>query len=304
MDVLILSRNVAIYSTRRLTEAFRARGFAVRALDPAAIGVRLGPEGPSLATAGLSLPLPAVAVPRIGVQVTEHALAVLAQLELLGVPLTAGSRAVHASRDKMLALQTLAAAGLPVPPTALARQSPDADWAVSAVGGPPVVLKFLTGTHGVGVFLAESVDAARTVLDAMWGIERNLLVQKFVKSAAGRDVRLFVVGGEVRAAMRRFAPPGAFRAGLHSGGRAEALVPEPALADLAVRAAAALDLSIAGVDLLESEDGPLVNEVNSSPGLEGIEDATGVDLAATIADHALALAARRSTAGPSGERGR
>ncbi len=288
-DVLILSRNVAIYSTRRLTEAFRARDREVTVLDPAAVGIHLSPGGTVLAAGGSPLGPPRVAVPRIGITVTEHALVVLTGLEALGVPLTAGSRAVALSRDKMLCLQTLSAAGLPVPPTALARQAPDAEWAVAAVGGPPVVLKFLTGTHGVGVFLAESVEAARTILDAMWGIERNLLVQRFVRAAAGRDIRLFVVAGEVRAAIRRIAPAGSFRAGLHSGGRAEAHTPSPEHRALAERAASALGLPIAGVDLLEGEEGPLVCEVNSSPGLEGIEDATGVDLAGMIADEALRI---------------
>jgi ribosomal protein S6--L-glutamate ligase len=178
-----------------------------------------------------------------------------------------------------------------VPPTALVRETPDSDWAVATVGGPPVVLKFLSGTHGTGVFLAESLDAARTILEAMWGIEKNLLVQRYIGAAAGRDLRLFVIGDEVVATIRRTAPPGSFKANLHQGGRAEVVTPDPASVDLARAAAGAIGLHVAGVDLLESEDGPLVTEVNASPGLEGVEDATGLDIAGAVADAALALAA-------------
>lgn len=291
MDVLILSRNVAIYSTRRLTEAFRTRGRRTTVLDPCSIGVCVDGSSPPLVSNGSALSMPRVVIPRVGHAVTEHAIAVVRRFETLGVPLTAGSLGIHAARDKMRALTELSAAEIPVPPTALVRQASDVDFAVESVGGPPVVLKFLTGTHGVGVFLADSLDAARTVLEAMWELDRNLLVQRFVRSAAGRDLRLFVVDGRVVATIRRIGAKGSFRANLHHGGRAEAVKPDGALADLAVRAAEVFGLAIAGVDVLESDEGPLVTEVNSSPGLEGIEDATGVDVAGAVADAALALLA-------------
>lgn len=294
MTVLLLSRNVAIYSTRRLTEALRARGARSLVLDPFAVGLAVGTGGPTLVADGGPMPALRAAIPRIGIGVAEHALAVIRQLEIDGVPLTAGSEGILASRDKMRGVQVLAAAGLPVPATVLVRQERDVAWAVEAVGGPPVVLKFPSGTHGVGVFLAESLDAARTVLEAMWGVERTLVVQHFVKESAGRDLRLFVVAGRVAAAMRRIAETGSFRANLHHGGRAEAIATDPALADVAVRAAAAFGLTVAGVDVLEGPEGPLVTEVNSSPGLEGIEDATGVDLAGAVADAALAMAGRET----------
>jgi ribosomal protein S6--L-glutamate ligase len=242
---------------------------------------------------GVPLPAPAVCLPRIGAGITDHALALIRHLESAGVPLTAGSRGVAAAKDKFRCLQALTTAGLPVPRTSIARQPPDEDWAVRAVGGPPVVLKFTTGTHGVGVFLAESAEAARTILDAMWSIERNLLVQEYVAASAGRDLRLFVVGDRVVAAIRRHAPEGSLRSNLHHGGTAEAYEPEPALVEIALRAARAVHLEVAGVDILEGPDGPLVCEVNCSPGLEGIEDATAVDVAGAIADHALARAAER-----------
>jgi len=170
------------------------------------------------------------------------------------------------------------------------RETPDSDWAVAAVGGPPVVLKVLSGTHGTGVFLAESLDAARTILEAMWGIEQNLIVQRYIGAAAGRDLRLFVIGKEVAASIRRTAPPGSFKANLHQGGRAEAVTPDAECIEMALAAARTTGLHVAGVDLLESGDGPLVTEVNASPGLEGVEDATGRDIAGALADAALALA--------------
>jgi ribosomal protein S6--L-glutamate ligase len=218
-----------------------------------------------------------------------HALAVLRQFELTGVPTTAAAKAVALARDKMESLQVLSAAGLAVPETVLVREESDADWAVSSVGGPPVVLKFLSGTHGTGVFLAESTDAARTVLTAMWGVEQNLIVQRYVRAAAGRDLRLLVVDGEVVAAIRRTAPPGSFKANLHGGGSAEAVSPPDDAVAVALAAAKKIGLAVAGVDLLEGEDGLLVTEVNASPGLEGVEDATGIDVADRIAACALRL---------------
>ena len=290
MDVLLLSRNVAIYSSRRLTETFRSRGANVTVLDPVALSLTVGDGSPGLFADGVPLPPPAVAVPRIGTGITDHALAVLRHLEVAGVPLLAGSNAVRRAKDKMECLQALTAAGLPVPPTALARQASDADRAIDLVGGPPVVLKFLAGTHGVGVFLAESRESARSILEAMWEMEKNLLVQRFIAAASGTDLRLFVVGNRVVAAMRRRAAEGGFRSNLHHGGRAEAYLPDEPTIDVALRAARALDLRVAGVDLLETGDGLLVNEVNASPGLEGIEDLTGIDIASAVVDEAISIA--------------
>jgi len=287
---LILSRNVAIYSTRRLTEAFRERGRPALVLDPAAVGLRVEEGALTMAEGGRPVEAPSVLVPRIGAAVTAHGLSVIRQMELKGVPTTAGSAAIRLARDKMESLQVMAAAGLPVPATALVRETPDSDWAVATVGGPPVVLKFLSGTHGTGVFLAESLDAAQTILEAMWGIEKNLLVQRYIRAAAGRDLRLFVIGDEVVATIRRTAPPGSFKANLHQGGRAEAVTPDPESVEIALAAAREIGLHVAGVDLLESEDGPLVTEVNASPGLEGVEDATGRDIAGAIVKSALTLA--------------
>jgi ribosomal protein S6--L-glutamate ligase len=291
MGALVLTRNVAIYSTRRLTEAFRARGLPASALDPAAIGLKLSGTAVELHEGGRRLQSPDVVIPRIGVLTIEHSLSVLRQFEILRVPLTATADAVRLSKDKIGSLQALVNAGIAIPETTLARQGPDAAWAVDAVGGPPVVLKFLTGTHGVGVLLADSGESARSILEAMWSLDRNLIVQRYVASAAGQDLRLFVVGDRVVAAMRRTAPEGAFRSNLHSGGRPSAFDPSGELIDIALRSARALHLRIAGVDIIESEAGPLVLEVNSSPGLEGIEDVTGVDIAGAIADEAILVSA-------------
>lgn len=286
---LILSRNVAIYSTRRLTEAFRRSGRRANVIDPAAVGLLL--DGQVVAAVGGDpVPRPEVLIPRVGIAFTEHAIAAVRHFEALGVPTTAGSEAIRTARDKMGSLQVLSAAGLPVPTTALVREVPDAEWAVEAVGGPPVVLKFLAGTHGTGVFRADTLDSARTILEAMWGIERNLLVQRYVDSAAGRDLRLFVAGKEVVAAIRRTGPTGSFRSNLHLGGKAEAVEPDRSIAKLAVDAAERIGLAVAGVDILEGDEGPLVTEVNASPGLEGVEDATGIDVAAAVVSTALSLA--------------
>lgn len=293
MSILILSRNVAIYSTRRLSEAFRARGAQVTIADPASVGLAIGAR-PALALDGgaRSLPKPAVVVPRIGAVATDHALAVLRAIEADEIPLTATADGVRAARDKGETLQRLAAAGLPIPRTVFVRQAEDVPWAVDAVGGPPVVLKRRTGTHGVGVMLAESVDSARAILESMWEADLSFIVQEFVEGAAGRDLRILVVEDRLTLAIRRIAPPGSFRSNLHSGGRAEGCVPPNDAVDLALAAAEEIELPVAGVDLLESEDGFLLCEVNASPGLEGIEDATGVDVAADIADLALDLATR------------
>lgn len=258
--------------------------------DPASIGLSAGTGGDEPAVGNRPLPLPEVVVPRIGHGGTNHALAVLRSLEAAGVPATSPSRGIEASRDKMRCLSTLSRRGVPVPPTTLVSRGADVAWAVERVGGPPVVLKFLSGTHGVGVFLAESIDAVKTVLEAMWEVDRHLLVQQFVRESAGKDLRLFVVGDDVPAAIRRTASAGSFRANVHGGGRASAISPSPELRDLAVLAARSFGLGVAGVDLLEGSESPFVSEVNSSPGLEGIEDATGVDLAGAIADLALSLA--------------
>jgi ribosomal protein S6--L-glutamate ligase len=218
-------------------------------------------------------------IPRIGASVTFYGAAVVRQFETMGVYSLASASGITRSRDKLRALQLLAREGIALPVTAFARSVKDTDSVIDVVGGAPLIIKLLEGTQGSGVVLAETKKAAESVIDAFRQLDANILVQEFVKEAGGSDVRCIVVGGRVVAAMLRHAAPGDFRSNLHRGGRAEATKLSTKERRTAVKAAKALGLNVAGVDLLRSDRGPLVLEVNSSPGLEGIETATGVDVA-------------------------
>jgi ribosomal protein S6--L-glutamate ligase len=235
-------------------------------------------------------------VPRIGTSLTEYGLAVIHQFELMGVPVLNASGAVYKARDKLRSLQVLVARGVPVPATLMARNPESVEWCIEQLGGPPVVLKLLQGTQGVGVMLAESLAAAEAILDAMWGLNQNILVQKFIGESRGRDVRCIVVGGRVVAAMRRVARAGSFRSNLHRGGRGESVTPvPPEIERVALEASRAVGLTVSGVDMLEGKDGPLVTEVNVSPGLEGVEAATGVDVAREMIRYAKEFATAAKT---------
>jgi ribosomal protein S6--L-glutamate ligase len=226
-------------------------------------------------------------VPRIGASITLYGLAVLRQFEMMGVFTANESQAISRSRDKLRSLQLLSRHDIGIPPTAFARRREDVRSAIRRVGGAPVILKLLEGTQGKGVILAESAKSAESVLDAMQSLGQDILIQAFIEEAGGVDYRAIVVNGHVVAAMSRQAGDGEFRSNLHRGGRAQGIVLEPAYAETAVHAAQVLGLNIAGVDLIPSKDGPMVLEVNSSPGLEGIEGATGVDVAGLIIDFVL-----------------
>jgi ribosomal protein S6--L-glutamate ligase len=242
---------------------------------------------------------PDAVIPRIGATYTFYGAAVVLQFEMAGVFSLNDSQGISRSRDKLRALQLLSRAGVDLPTTSFAHSTQDIDGLLEVVGGPPVVVKLLEGTQGLGVVLAETRKAADSVISAFRQLDANILVQEFVKEARGADVRAFVVGGKVVAAMRRQAPPGEFRSNLHRGGHAEVIKLSANERATAVRAAKTMGLNVAGVDLLQSDVGPMVLEVNSSPGLEGIEAASGVDIAATIvefiednADHRPAARAR------------
>jgi ribosomal protein S6--L-glutamate ligase len=232
-----------------------------------------------------------VAIPRIGASVTLVGLQVVRQLEAMGVPLLNGSAAIARSRDKLSALQHLAVSGVQIPRTVLARGGGDVKELVAQVGGLPAILKMIQGTQGVGVMIAHSEAEVTSLLSTLWDLGQEILLQEFVAESRGRDVRALVVGERVVAAMRREARKGEFRSNLHRGGFGVAAQLEPAYAEAAVRAAQALGLSVAGVDLLESDAGPKVMELNSSPGFEGLERATGLDIAGAIVDEASRLAA-------------
>ena len=282
MKIAILSRNARLYSTQRLVDTARARGHVVRVLDPLRCYVRIAPGDVAIRYKGKPVRDLDAAIPRIGTQSTFYGTAVLRQLEMMGVYTPNSSDAVLRARDKLRSLQMLAAQGIAMPVTVFGDNPDDTDDLLTMLGEPPHIIKLNEGSQGTGVVLAEKRSASQSVIEAFRGLYANFLVQEFIAEAKGRDLRCFVVGGKVVAAMQREAGAGDFRANLHRGGSAERVTLSAAEKRIAVQAADALGLSVAGVDLLRSDRGPLVLEVNASPGLEGIEATTGVDVAGTI----------------------
>jgi len=282
MHIAILSRNRHLYSTRRLIEAARQRGHEVSMVDPLKCVMDVTSQRTAIYHRGEILPRFDAVIPRIGASVTFYALAVLRQFEVMGVYPANESVAIGRSRDKLRSLQLLARAGIGMPVTAFAHSPDDTKTLVRLVGGAPLVLKLLQGTQGRGIVLAETSKAAESVIDAFRELDANFLVQQFVREAGGADIRAFVIGDKVVAAMMRQAKEGEFRSNLHRGGSASVVKLSPGERATAVRAAKTVGLNIAGVDIMRGKDGPLVLEVNSSPGLEGIETATGKDVAGMV----------------------
>ncbi len=282
MKIAILSRNARLYSTRRLVEAGRSRSHTVRVLDPLRCYVRVAPGNAAIRYQGKPVRDIDAAIPRISTQSTFYGTAVLRQLEMMGVYTPNPSDAVLRARDKLRSLQMLAAQGIAMPVTVFGDNPDDTEDLLALLGDPPHVIKLNEGSQGTGVVLAEKRAASQSVIEAFRGLYANFLVQQFIAEANGCDLRCLVVGGRVVAAMQREAGAGDFRANLHRGGSAVAVTLNAAETDMAVRAAGVLGLGVAGVDLLRSAHGPLVLEVNASPGLEGIETATGVDVAGAV----------------------
>lgn len=285
MHVVILSRSPRCYSTRRLREAARVRGHQVQVLDTLQFAISMEQENPGLLYRRRRLGEVDAVVPRIGASVTTFGTAVVRQFQQMGVFVANTANSIGNSRDKLRALQILSKHDIGIAPTMFVRNQADILMAIDRVGGAPVIIKMMQGTQGVGVILAESNKIAEAIVEAMQGAKQSVLIQKFVAESKGRDVRAFVVGNQVVGAMRRVAQGQEFRSNLHRGGKAEAIDLEPAYAEAAIRAAHILGLRIAGVDMLEGADGPQIIEVNSSPGLEGIEKATGKDIAGIIVDY-------------------
>jgi len=285
MRLGILSRKASLYSTRRLKEAAKQRGHDVRIIDFLRCTMEVRAKDAAVLYKGEELELDAI-IPRIGASVTFYGTAVVRQFEMMGVYSTAESQAIVRSRDKLRSLQLLSREGVGLPVTAFARSTKDTKGVIDLVGGAPLIIKLLEGTQGRGVVLAETAKAAESVIDAFRQLDANILVQEFIKEAGGSDIRAIVVGDRVVASMLRQGAPGEFRSNLHRGGTAEATKLSTKERRTALKAARALGLSIAGVDMIRSERGPLVLEVNSSPGLEGIETSTGVDVAAEIIEFA------------------
>ena len=285
MKIAILSANRKLYSTRRLLEAAKSRGHEAYIINHTKAYMTIQKDHPDVFIGDHKAdPVDAI-IPRIGASVTFYGSSIIRQFEMNGVFTTLSSLALVRSRDKLRSLQILAKSNVGIPRTAFARHPGDIKNLIKEVGGTPLVIKLLESTQGKGVVLAETIKAATSVIEAFYGLEANIIIQEFIKEAKAEDIRAFVINGKVVGAMKRTGIEGEFRSNLHKGGTAAPIKLTRKENSVAVKAAAALNLKIAGVDMLRSDRGPLVIEVNSSPGLEGIENATGVDVASKIIEY-------------------
>lgn len=285
MNIAILSTGPKLYSTRRLKEAGEKRGHRVEIIDHMKCVLYIEKQNPVVLYQGRKLDYFDAVIPRIGASVTFYGAAVVRQFEMMKVFTAVESQALIRSRDKLRSLQILSRAGLGLPKTIFMDYSKDTEGVVEAVGGAPVVIKLLEGTQGLGVVLAENKKAAQSVIEAFHGLKTRIIVQEFIKEAKGADIRAFIVDGEVVGSMRRQAKEGEFRSNLHRGGTATIVKLSRTEKHAAITAAKKMGLGVAGVDMLPSKRGPLILEVNSSPGLEGIEGATKVDIAGRIFEY-------------------
>jgi ribosomal protein S6--L-glutamate ligase len=279
MKIAILSRNAELYSTKRLVEAANNRGHQVQVIDPLTCYINVNRSKSSIHQKGAALEGFDAVIPRIGASITFYGTAVLRQFEMMGVYSLNESVAISRARDKLRSLQLLARQDIGLPVTGFADKPGDIPDLIDMVGGAPLVIKLLEGTQGIGVVLAETRTAAESVIEAFMGLNANILVQEYIREANGADIRCFVIGNKVVAAMKRQAKAGEFRSNLHRGGTATVVRLSKEERSTAIRAAKTMGLNVAGVDLLRSNHGPVVMEVNSSPGLEGIEAATEKDIA-------------------------
>jgi len=282
--IAVLSRRSSLYSTRRLVEAAKERGHETVVVDYLRCYMTIASHRPRVIYQGEAREYDAV-IPRIGASKTFYGTAVVRQFEMMGVFSLNESQAISRSRDKLRCMQLLARRGIGLPVTGFAHSTKDVDGVIDSVGGAPLVVKLLEGTQGIGVVLCENDNAAESVIEAFRGLDANILVQEFIKEAGGADIRAFVVGNKVVATMLRKGAPGEFRSNLHRGGSARSIKITPEERSTAVRSAKAMGLRVCGVDMLRSNHGPVVMEVNSSPGLEGIETATGKDVAGRIIEY-------------------
>jgi len=284
MRFVMLARNPRLYSHVRLCEAARAHGHTIDVVNTLHVHMNITSNQPVLRYNGRRLPIYDAVIPRIGASITHYGLAVLRQFEMQGIYPLNESVAIGRSRDKLRALQILAREGIGLPVTAFAHGPRKAEDVIKEVGGVPVVIKLLEGTQGMGVILAETEGSAKSIVEAFSAANVNIMVQEYVREASGTDIRAFVIGGEVVAAIKRIGRAGEFRANIHRGATAVQIELSPEERTIAQRAAGAIGLNVSGVDMVRSARGPLVMEVNSSPGLEGIENATGIDIAGRIID--------------------
>jgi ribosomal protein S6--L-glutamate ligase len=285
VKIAILSQDPKLYSTSRLREAAESRGHNVKVIDYMRCYINVTTNSPSVMYSGKRLEDYDAIIPRIGASNTFYGTAVVRQFELMGVATANTSQAISRSRDKLRCMQILSKEDISLPTTGFAHSTQDTDGLIKMVGGPPVVIKLIEGTQGIGVVLAETYQSAKSMIEAFRGLSAHILVQEFIAEAKGEDIRAFVVGDRVIAAMRRKAAEGEFRANIHRGGKSEKTDLTKEEEDTAIRAAKAVGLSVAGVDLLRSNHGPKILEINSSPGLQGIEGATGIDVAGLIIEY-------------------
>ncbi len=293
MKIAILSRNTKLYSTKRLVEAAQNRGHEVVVLDHLKCDLIIEAGQPAIIYRGTKITDIDAVIPRIGASVTFYGTAVVRQFEMMKVKSAVGSQAIVRSRDKLRSMQLLSKSGLGLPKTAFTNYSKDTRELVNQVGGAPLVIKLLEGTQGLGVVLAETEKAAESVIDAFHNLKARIIVQEFISESKGADIRAFIVNGEVVGAMKRQGKEGEFRSNLHRGGSGTLIKLSRAEKAAALQAAKALELGIAGVDMLQSKRGPLILEVNSSPGLEGIEKATKKDIADKIIAYTELLVQRK-----------
>jgi len=301
MHLTVLSRSASIFTTRRIAEAARERGWRTRVIDPLQVEMQLGGSGPALFHRRRPFPRTDVVVPRIGMSINQYGLAVVNQLQLMGVAVLNGARAIAASRDKMRVLQLLAANGVRVPHTVMASGPSGLKEMVRLVGGVPVLLKLLSPSEKTGVMVCETRQALESALEAIERLGQNTVVQEYLHDARGRDIRVLVVGGRVLAALRRRPRVGRLARTLRQGAHFEAVEPKPSWGFAALEAARVVGLDVCAVDMLDVRGGPRVFEVNSSPGIREAEEACGVDVAGAIVDRAAeVLAERADAAGPNG----
>lgn len=284
MKLAILSQKPELYSTRRLVEAATERGHEVQVVGYLQCHMTIAAHRPSVSLDEGVLPKFDAVIPRISPSSTFYGTAVVRQFEMMGVYTPNSSQAISRSRDKLRSLQLLSRKGIAMPVTAFGHSTHDVKGIIESVGGAPLVVKLLEGTQGIGVVLCETQKAAESVIEAFRNLDANILVQEFIAEADGADLRCLVVGNRVVAAMRRQGAPGEFRSNIHRGGQGEKVKLTPEERSMAVRAAKAMNLKVAGVDIIRSNHGPLVIEINSSPGLTGIETTTNVDVAGKIID--------------------
>jgi ribosomal protein S6--L-glutamate ligase len=298
--VAVLSRNRKLYSTRRLVEAAKALGHSAKVLDTLRCNMVVGRDAARLVYRGEEIAASDlhVVIPRIGASITGYGLSVVNQLDLMGVPVLNNAVPIARSRDKLRALQLLSRFGIDIPRTVMCRYRDEVEGAVQMVGGLPCIMKLIQGTQGVGVMIANTPAEVEGILDTLWTLGQEILLQELVAESRGKDVRALVVGDRVVAAMRRTARAGEFRSNIHRGGVAEAVALDREYQETAVKAARVMGLEVAGVDMLEARTGPKIMEVNSSPGFEGLEAATGLDIASIYVSHAVEFAhARHDRAG-------